>query len=433
MSKIGSFFAVFFKNISAFCHNFSIYIADCSTAAYRFAVGSIDNASTVGRSKVKKEHIRVLVRFLQTAFLTAVVSFALCPISCKVTDEGLQLLHGDYAAPVLESYAAESEKRVLLSFSERVTITGAIITRAAPFSDDALSAEDVGLSPALKVVSGETDGISVGISYGGDGRTAIAEAAEALEAGAQYALYGEARDENGNTLTFCVPFIGFNSRIPKIVISGVHPQFVSAPSGGGDAKCEFVELYALTDGNIAGLAIQSAADGIDRAFTLPAAEVRAGDVIIVHLRTKGDGCVSETGGDLSLASGWYTSPAVRDIWSPNEKACLGDKEDAVMLANAFTGDILDAVLYAHPESAAWSNGNVKAAAQKIAAKGIWKSVSIEDGASTDGLTASKMLKRSGCIALRQKAENGTLGDIIEQAKEHWRVEKIVKGAVNSVE
>ena len=426
-------FQSFFKKTSSFCHNFSIYITDCRTAADRFALGSIGGASTVGRSKVKKEHIRVLVRFLQTAFLTATVSFALCPISCKVTDEGLQLLHGDYAAPVLESYVAESEKRVSLSFSEPVTITGAIITRTAPFSGGEGSSEQGGLSSALKAVSGETDGISVSLSYDDDGRRTIAEASEALEAGARYALYGEARDENGNTLTFCVPFIGFNSRIPKIVISGVHPQFASAPSGGGDAKCEFVELYALTDGNVAGLAIQSAADGIDKAFTLPAAEVRAGDVIVVHLRTKGDGCASETGRDLSLSSGWYTSPTVRDIWSPNEKACLGDKEDAIILVNDFTGDILDAVLYAHPETAAWSNENVKDTAQKIAGKGIWKSALPGDAASTDGLTASKMLKRSGCIALRIAAENGTLGDIIEQAKEHWRVEKIVKGAVNPVE
>ena len=381
---------------------------------------------------MKKERMSLLVWFLQTAVLTALVSFALCPVSCKATDEGLQLLRGDYTAPVLESYAAASERRVSLSFSERVTITGAVITRAAPFSGDEGTAVQGGLSPVLKAASGETGGIAVGISYSDDGRTAIAEAVEALEAGARYALYGEARDENGNTLTFCVPFIGFNGRIPKIVISGIHPQFASASNGGG-AKCEFVELYALTDGNIAGLAIQSAADGIDRAFTLPAAEVKAGDVIVVHLRTKGEGCVSETGSDLALSSGWYTSSAVRDIWSPNEKACLGDKEDAIMLVDAFTGDVLDAVLYAHPETAAWSNENVKVAVQKIAAKGIWKSGSIEDAASTDGLTASKMLKRSGCIALRRETENGTLGDIIEQGKEHWRVEKIVKGAVNPVE
>ena len=52
--------------------------------------------------------------------------------------------------------------------------------------------------------------ISVTVFYSGDGKTAIAEAAESLEAGVRYALYGEAKDENGNTLTFSVPFIGFN-------------------------------------------------------------------------------------------------------------------------------------------------------------------------------------------------------------------------------
>ena len=402
-------------------------VTRCIIASYNIAFSKLPLKTAVFRGS----RIRVFVWFLQTALLTAIVSFALCPISCKATDEGLQLLHGDYAAPVLESYAAESERRVSLTFSERVTITGAIITRAATVSNGDVSAEQGALSPIA--ASGEAGGIAVGISYGDDGRTAIAEAAEALEAGVRYALYGEARDENGNTLTFSVPFIGFNGRMPKLVISGIHPQFASAPSGGGDAKCEFVELYALTNGNVAGLAIRSAADGSDRAFTLPAAEVRSGDVIVVHLRTKGEGCVSETGGNLSLSSGWYTSSAVRDIWSPNEKACLGDKEDALMLVNSFTGDVLDAVMYAPSESAAWSDENVREAAQNIAAKGFWKSASPADAASTDGLTASKMLKRSGCIALRLAAESGTLGDIAAHTAENWRVEKIVKGAVNPVE
>lgn len=379
---------------------------------------------------MKKERIRVFVWFLQTALLSTVVSFALCPISCKATDEGLQLLRGDYAAPVLESYAAESALRVSLTFSERVTITGAVITRAAPFSNGAVSAEQDGFSPIA--ASGEAGGISVTVSYSGDGKTAIAEAAESLEAGVRYALYGEAKDENGNTLTFSVPFIGFNGHMPRAVISGVHPQFASA-SNGGYAKCEFVELYALTNGNTAGLAIQSAADGSGRAFTLPAAEVRSGDVIVVHLRTKGEGCVSETGDNIALSSGWYTSSVVRDIWSPNEKACLGDKEDTLMLVNSFTGDVLDAVVYAPSESTAWSNENVKKAAENIAAQGFWKSALPGDAASTDGLTASKMLKRSGCIALRRAAENGTLGNIVVQTSENWRVEKIVKGAVNPIE
>ena len=104
-----------------------------------------------------------------------------------------------------------------------------------------------------------------------------------------------------------------------------------------------------------------------------------------------------------------------------------------MLVNSFTGDVLDAVLYAPAGSTAWSNENIKGAAQAMSAKGFWKSDLPSDAASTAVLTASKMLKRSGCIALRRKAENGTLGDIVLHTKKNWRVEKIVKGAVNPAE
>ena len=381
---------------------------------------------------MKQKSFRVRIWFLQTAFLSACILFALCPVSCKVTDEGLQLLRGDYTAPVLESYAAKSERHVTLSFSERVTITGAVISRSADFSSGQTLSEQGKISPILKAASGESGGIPVSVSYDDGGRSVIAESSQVLEAGTHYELYGEARDENGNSLTFYVPFVGFNGRMPKIVISGIHPQFASA-SGGGDAKCEFVELYALTGGNAAGLTLQSAADGKDRAFTLPAAEIKSGETVIVHLRTKGEGCVSETGSDLSLSSGWYTSSEIRDIWAPNEKACLGDKEDVLMLVNSFTGDVLDAVLYAPADGAAWSSETVKAAAREAVAKGFWKSDLPSDVASSADLTASKMLKRSGCIALGRELENGTLGGIASHAKENWRVEKIVKGAVNPAE
>jgi len=58
--------------------------------------------------------------------------------------------------------AAESERRVSLTFSERVTITGAIISRAATVSNGDVSAEQGALSPIA--ASGEAGGISAGVS-----------------------------------------------------------------------------------------------------------------------------------------------------------------------------------------------------------------------------------------------------------------------------
>lgn len=374
---------------------------------------------------------KLSIWLLQVAAVSAVVLLAVCPISCKVTDEGLQLLRGDYVPPVLEFYAASSAQSVSLTFSKKVTITGAIVTPVDEQSSGIAASDLSALAPALAAVSGETNGIPVVISYENNGRTARATAQQEFAAGKQYELYGEAQDENGNTLTFCIPFVGFNARVPRMIISGIHPMYAS-----DKFKCEFVELYALTAGNIAGITISSAADGSDKSCMLPAAEVNAGDVVIVHLRTKGDGCVSELGNDLSLSSGWYTSNAARDIWIQNENARLGDKEDVVMIVNSFTDEILDAAMYVSPESDSWSKEAVATAAQEVAHAGFWQNADPSVAASCTypvNLTAARMLKRSGCKSLLAVAQNGTLEAVIAHHKENWRVEAIKNGAFIPVE
>ena len=373
---------------------------------------------------------KVLIWLLQVSVVLTVVLFAVCPVSCKITDEGVQLLHGDYVPPMLEAYASNTEQSLLLSFTKSVKIVGAIVT---PFTEastagDNDSAKKGVIAPALAAASGQEQGIAVTISYEDDGRTVIATAAEAFEVGKQYELYGEAEDKNGNTLTFCIPFVGFNARVPRMIISGIHPMYAS-----DKFKCEVVELYALTAGNIAGIVVSSAVDGNSKSFTLPAAEVNAGDVVIVHVRAKGDGCINELSDDLSLSSGWYTSDTVRDIWASNESARLADKEDIVLLTNSFTNEILDAVMYAPSASESWSKENIASVAQEIAHAGFWESEHPSAAVLSDGLSAAKMLKRKGCNALLTAAQNGTLKTVIAQNSENWYVASIKNGAFLPVE
>ena len=42
---------------------------------------------------------------------------------------------------------------------------------------------------------------------------------ESCEIGAHYELYGCVSDKIGNSLTFCVPFTGYNFFVPKLIMS----------------------------------------------------------------------------------------------------------------------------------------------------------------------------------------------------------------------
>lgn len=363
------------------------------------------------------ENIRSFtVWFIQVMGICAVVLFSVCPVSCKATDEGLQLLQGDYTAPVIQSYTVKDAFSVNVVFSRKIRITQAVITSE---SQTDVLAESDDPSPSAETAL-ETGGEEcVDIVYDETCREATIFSPEKMLTGLQYTLYGDVRDDAGNTLTFCIQFTGYNSRVPRLLISEIHPGYVS-----GTNRCEFIELYALTAGNLSGLTVYSANDGENRGFALPAVDVKAGEVIILHMRKKGDSCINETEADLSLAAGTektdYVSANARDLWADNEKACLGDKEDVIVLINSCTGAFIDAVPYAPAGTASWAKDTVRKAAAEVAAAGIWNSAEPCGAVQSDLLTTTKTLIRRGCIALYDAVQKQKLGTgPVLQTSDDW--------------
>lgn len=351
----------------------------------------------------KESHFKKVSHCFAFAFqafaICAVVFFALNPVSCKMTEEGIRFLHGDFSAPTLDSFSQTDEKSISVDFSKSVKVRSLIISEKKDeidfFEKEAFAFPDAQVNP-------ET------------GKTVLISLKEKLEVGKEYELYGEVLDENGNSLTFCIPIVGFNDRVPNLVVSAVHPMYASPSGAKNEAKCEFVELYALTSGNLAGVKIESATYGEEKSFTLPALEVREGEKIVVHLRTKGENCISELGTNLSLSSGWYCYSTHRDIWSSNEKKCLSDKEDVILVTNSFTKKIIDGLPFKLNKNDEWAKESTKIVAQKLVDEGIW-----EDGecAISQGLTATKILQRNVSTVKNSSSR------IIQSAKD-WTVEKV---------
>ena len=64
----------------------------------------------------------VLILALQTIILCAITVLCVVPFSCKVTEEGIIFVGGDYVSPVLEDVNVIDERTVQINFSEMIKI-----------------------------------------------------------------------------------------------------------------------------------------------------------------------------------------------------------------------------------------------------------------------------------------------------------------------
>lgn len=323
----------------------------------------------------------------QVAVVSSAVMFCAFPVSCKINEKGIRILTGDFTAPTLRSIKTRDERSVEMNFSKNVKIKNALVMESTGRQGAWLDAESV--------AEGARE---ANVSYEGENTVAVSSA-DGFALGKKYEICAVAEDDAGNTLTFCVPFVGYNARVPSFVICSVHPGYATETvksTGKKEYKTEFAQLYMLSDGNLSGLSVRSAKTGGKRLFALPAAEVSKGDIVTIHLRKAGDGCVNETGKDKSLAHSRYSSKGARDLWIDNDAKFLDESEDVLAIQDE-DGKILDAVMYSQASSESWKSEMARSLAEEAAAAGVWEGGGIEKSARLEKkLTAAHMLKRSGC-------------------------------------
>ena len=57
---------------------------------------------------------------LQGILISIIVCFAVNPISCKITETGIDVISGDYVPPVLQKVEVIDDKSVRISFTEGI-------------------------------------------------------------------------------------------------------------------------------------------------------------------------------------------------------------------------------------------------------------------------------------------------------------------------
>ena len=301
-----------------------------------------------------------------------IFSIVFCVFSCSGSPGGVSVLTGDFDTPELELFKCASSRSASLVFSENVTGTSLEVGKA----------ESVQIENALMCSLTEKINAEYAIN---NSKVLEIRFLKPTETGCCYIIRGTVKDLHGNSLAFATIFKGYNDNVPDLILSEIQTKYTNP-------KAEFVEIYAKTGGNLSGVCIFSAKDGAKARYEFPAVEVSAGEFIVVHLRNSETGIVNETGDDLSISAGTYSSNA-RDLWAENTSARIGDKTDVILLEKSADGEVLDAVAFAESALEDWPKDIYKEALDRAVKAGVWQSSSIEDAANGDKLSATRTISR----------------------------------------
>jgi len=323
----------------------------------------------------------VLCVVVQTLVVVLLVCLAVCPFSCKITEAGIDVISGDFAPPVLESVEVIDDKNVKVIFSEYVKLHGFVITEHiedVSDSDEHSTTEE--LSVALQAVTNFNEGLNANFLYENDNHILSFTFEESTKIGKIYNIYGVVEDRTGNSLTFCVPFIGFNSNVVKMLMTEVR-----SVSDSKNGFREFVEFLVLEEGNLAGVQILIGGED-SKKYSFPAIDVKKGDLIVYHPERLGENIVDELSEDITLCKHTDSNDKARDLWGSAEKSVIGNNDEIIFLYDQVNDFIMDAVMFRKADTVAWAK-NKQTAADFINDAGIYDSSDIDNANYTKGGTA----------------------------------------------
>lgn len=307
--------------------------------------------------KMKKVFIKIGI----CIFITLIILFLVTGISCAITPEGITIITGDYESPKYIELKVQSANSINLNFSKAIKLEKIIIK-------DNSTKESI----INNIENPNSDIINVTFE-------------NKLACDKQYIIEGYIKDVAGNTLYFTDLFSGYNDRIPKVRLNEIRTEY-------SNPKCEFIELLICSDGNLGGMEIISAYDGLDKTYIFPSVEVRNGEYVVLHCRKLDENSVDEIGDDCLLSVGSETGD-YRDLWIDNNSARLG-KSDVILLKDKKDGNILDAVLYSQTDNTEWKTDILVECATQAFESNNWEEGSLaENAVCSDGITTTRSLSR----------------------------------------
>ena len=297
------------------------------------------------------------------ALAAAVVAGALlcvCHASCQLTSQGIVALEAE-ASPEIAAVSVLNASSIEVDFSKAVSVQSALVSKLEP-----------GARASIDMAAQDPIGTKAVMSS--DSKTAVYIFDKDAELGERYQLLSEIKDARGNSLTFALPFDGYNERLPACVLTEIQR---STNTSGRKSESPYVTIKALEDGNLFGIDLYCA--NYKKTFSLPKVEVKAGEEITLHLKpTKyPEDCVSELGSDLALAKTSRSSPSKRDIFFDIGASSIIAQNDVLLLRDKNANKVLDAFswLTAADGDKKW---NFEQELQKAVLDGAWQRSDSQD-------------------------------------------------------
>ncbi len=284
--------------------------------------------------------------------------------SCAMDPSVVSVWGGDFLVPKIVSLVTVDTAEVAARFTAPVTVTKAfVVVPTDPDVSIPVSWEPVNDENGIRFLLGQTVGIGV-----------------------QAALTATVTDVRGNSLSFSLPFTGYNDRVASLLINEIRTDY-SKP------KVEYIEFRVMKGGNLGGIEIFNAMNTVRPFWEFPAVEVAAGDYVLYHLRSVEGGLVNETGA-IDVSAGIDARPGARDFWDTLSSAPL-KKTNVLLVRERKGGKIMDALLCAESEKTAWPNDTVQTAAEVAVAAGTWlPGALVADAAISSGTSPTRTLGRN---------------------------------------
>lgn len=349
---------------------------------------------------------RAAVNYVASVFLLcSSVILAISPFSCRMTEEGIEILPGDKTCPVVEKFEVSGNSSFSLSCSEKMLLSSAAVSTSFKVADETGEIEKLGDEIPINSIVYDESGKNVQITL-----------SEQTKVGVSYVFNAVITDTSGNSTEFQQTFTGFNENPAFLIISEIRTK--------SDAKkltSDFVEFYCVRAGNTHGLKFCSGSKGENSDYYFPAMDVEKGEYITLHNRTfETEKSVDETGSDLALSSGEESCDGARDLWRGGTEAKIGVSADVVILKNCSTGKIYDGIPFCKSSAEKWGSSRQCEYAELLFSENIWTSGSGVSSAfkSDSATTLMRSISRKNVLEIAEKFSSGEI-DFVSSSPENW--------------
>jgi len=249
---------------------------------------------------------------------------------------------GDIRPPIVKNAGLENAREFVLEFDEPVQVRG-----------EGFSAEPKDI---LASVKSSEDRVSISFE-------------PQPTPGEVVTLAGNVQDMCGNTTHVQVQFKGYNDRPAALVLSEIQ---TAKNTSKKTPHRDYIELYAKTAGNLGGMSVQWASSTKAMRYDFSPCEVKAGEVVVLHLAPEGIADErNELGNNLGLSGGVDASPEGRDFWS--DAGGLPDASGAVSVYQREGAPPIDGLFYAESsKTGALESPKLIALVQGLSDAGLWR-------------------------------------------------------------